>query len=55
MIMVKKTVRTNGRKEIEFEKDTDRYFLSKGYITVTPLNYDLTNFELLDRVKRWIL
>ncbi len=50
-----KTVRTNGRKEIEFEKDTDRYFLSKGYITVTPLNYDLTNFELLDRVKRWIL
>lgn len=44
-----------GRQEIEFERDTDRYFLSKGYVTVTPLHYDLTNFDLLQEVKGWIL
>lgn len=50
-----KTVRTNGRQDTKFREGTDRYFLSKGYATVTPLNYDLTNFELIDKVKDWIL
>ncbi|MEW8974204.1 MAG: 5'/3'-nucleotidase SurE [Tissierellaceae bacterium] len=49
------TVRVNGRKDTKFGKDTDRYFLSEGYVTLTPLNYDLTNFKLIDMVKNWIL
>ena len=44
-----------GRKETELEKGTDRYYLSKGFATITPLKYDLTNFELMDTVKEWLI
>ena len=50
-----KTLHVAGRNEIEFTEGTDRYYLSNGYITVTPLHYDLTNFELITRVKEWVL
>lgn len=43
-----------GRKKIDLKKDTDRYFLGQGYATVTPLHYDLTNFDSLKKVKQWI-
>jgi 5'-nucleotidase len=49
-----KILKLNGRKEMEAEKDTDRYYLSQGYATVTPLHYDLTNFGLLLEVEGWI-
>lgn len=47
-------IQTNGRRDIEFTKDTDRYFLRKGYATVTPLHYDLTNFKTLQKVQDWL-
>lgn len=49
-----KTLNLQGRKDIELEEDTDRYYLNQGYVTVTPLHYDLTNFNLLEKVKDWI-
>ncbi len=49
-----KTLEVKGRKHIELEKDTDRYYLRHGYATVTPLHYDLTNFNSLEIVKAWI-
>lgn len=49
-----KSVQVDGRFKIEYTKGTDRYFLDKGYVSITPLHYDLTNFELLDRVEEWI-
>ena len=49
-----KYIQTDGRRDIEFTKDTDRYFLREGYVTVTPLHYDLTNFETLETVKEWL-
>ncbi len=49
-----KILKLNGRKEMEVEKDTDRYYLSQGYATITPLHYDLTNFRLLEEVEGWI-
>lgn len=47
-------IQTNGRRKTKFTKNTDRYFLRKGYVTVTPLHYDLTNFETLEKVRDWI-
>ena len=47
-------IQTNGRRKIKFKKDTDRYFLQKGYVTVTPLHYDLTNFNTLKNVEEWL-
>lgn len=48
-----KILKLKGRRETEIEKDTDRYYLKEGYVTVTPLHYDLTNFKLLEEVKKW--
>lgn len=48
------TLKVDGRKDTELEEGTDRYYLYNGYITITPLKYDLTNFKLLDRVREWI-
>lgn len=47
------TLKIKGRGDIEFRKETDRYYLKKGYVTVTPLHYDLTNFELIEEIKDW--
>lgn len=38
------------RNEI-LEEDSDLYFLSQGYVTLTPLHFDFTNFKILDEVK----
>jgi 5'-nucleotidase len=49
-----RTLKTIGRREAELEKDTDRYYLYNGYATLTPLAYDLTNFGLIEKVKRCV-
>ena len=49
-----KILKLKGRKDEEFEEGTDRFYLSQGYVTVTPLHYDLTNFKLLEKVEDWI-
>lgn len=30
---------------------TDLFYIKKGYVTLTPLHYDLTNFKILNEVK----
>ncbi len=42
-----------GRRETELEEGTDRYYLSNGYATLTPLRYDLTNLKTINFVKDW--
>lgn len=42
-----------GRRETQLEEGTDRYYLSKGFATLTPLRYDLSNFNLIDIVSEW--
>lgn len=49
-----KVIKLNGRKDTDPDKDTDRFYLKEGYVTITPLHYDLTNFKLLEEVKNWI-
>ena len=34
-------------------EDTDTFFLKDGYITISPLQYDLTNFNLMKEVEKW--
>lgn len=43
-----------GRRDTKLEEGTDRYYLSKGYATITPLRYDLTNINLLEEVSTWL-
>ncbi|MBU3158250.1 5'/3'-nucleotidase SurE [Clostridium frigoris] len=35
------------------EEDSDTIYFKDGYVTVTPLHYDLTNFEILQDVGKW--
>lgn len=32
-------------------EETDLYYIKRGYVTLTPLHYDLTNYEILKQVK----
>lgn len=42
---------TKGTRNDISEDDSDLYFLSQGYVTLTPLHFDFTNFRILDEVK----
>ncbi|AJA49323.1 5'-nucleotidase SurE [Clostridium pasteurianum DSM 525 = ATCC 6013] len=44
----------NGQINELHENDTDVHFLRAGYVTLTPLHYDLTNFKILRDVEKWI-
>ena len=43
---IKKGIRNNISEE-----DSDLYYLAQGYVTLTPLHFDFTNFRILDEVK----
>jgi 5'-nucleotidase len=34
-------------------RDTDLHAVKRGYVSVTPIHYDLTAYEALDRVSAW--
>lgn len=42
---------TKGTRNEISEEESDLYFLSQGYVTLTPLHFDFTNFKILDEVK----
>lgn len=46
-----KTYRLGGKISDYDYEDTDIYYLRRGYVTLTPLHYDLTNFQILKEVK----
>lgn len=48
------SLKLEGRNKIKFEQGTDRYYLKKNFVTVTPLIYDLTNRRLIEEVNSWI-
>ena len=35
------------------EEGSDTIYFKEGYVTVTPLHYDLTNFKMLDETRKW--
>lgn len=37
----------------QHEEDTDLYALDKGFVSIVPVSYDLTHFELLEKLKTW--
>jgi 5'-nucleotidase len=41
-----------GRKDADLKGNTDRYHLSEGFATLTPLSYDFTNFHLMEKVRQ---
>jgi 5'-nucleotidase len=43
-----------GKVNESDEKEVDVHFFKEGFITLTPLHYDLTNFKILQEVEKWI-
>lgn len=37
----------------EHQEDTDLWALQKGYVSVVPVAYDLTDFKMLEELKKW--
>ena len=35
------------------EEESDTLYFKEGYVTVTPLHYDLTNFKIINDVSKW--
>ena len=44
----------NGTINEEKNLDSDRFYLKQGYVTVTPLHYDFTNYNVIKEVENWI-
>ncbi|GMQ58674.1 5'/3'-nucleotidase SurE [Vallitalea sediminicola] len=42
-----------GVRVVEHVPETDSYYVDNGFVTVTPLHYDLTNFNILNDVSQW--
>ena len=34
--------------------DTDEYALKNGYVSIVPIDIDLTHYQLIDRLKNWL-
>lgn len=37
----------------EGDEDTDFYAISKGYISITPIHLDMTNYSSIEELQRW--
>ncbi len=44
------TLELHGRNNEKEVNKSDRYYLEQGYVTVTPLVYDLTNIKLIEKL-----
>jgi 5'-nucleotidase len=50
---MEKGFRLQGEADGVLDEETDVLYISKRYITVTPLHYDLTNFKVINEVRGW--
>ncbi len=46
---------TGSLEEVDNEQDVDQWAVKNKYISVTPIQYDLTDYTMLDVMKRWKL
>lgn len=50
---MEKGYQLKGEPSDEHDEDTDVQYIKEGYVTVTPLHYDLTNYGVIDEVNGW--
>lgn len=47
----KKNIKTVARKPYKIIENSDHYYLKQGYITITPLRFEFTNEDLIQKFK----
>ncbi|KMT21383.1 5'/3'-nucleotidase SurE [Clostridium cylindrosporum] len=45
---------TCGYPKDDVTDNTDVYYIGEGFVTLTPLHYDLTNFNIINDVAKWV-
>ncbi|MEO0215465.1 MAG: 5'/3'-nucleotidase SurE [candidate division WOR-3 bacterium] len=45
----------NGVLDYKLDANTDFEAVEMGYVSITPLKLDLTNYEAIEEIKRWLL
>jgi len=48
-------MRTGSYKMIDVDEGTDALVLAQGFVSVTPVSFDLTSYEMLEEFSRWEL
>lgn len=43
----------SGEAVDEYNNDCDLSLITRGYITVTPIHFDLTKFDMIAKLKKW--
>ena len=43
------------KKDFDNRKDTDEWALSNRYVSIVPVQFDLTSFDSLTKLKSWNL
>jgi 5'-nucleotidase len=44
---------TGNLEVIDHSDDTDHIAVMKNYISITPIHYDLTDYEMLEKMRKW--
>ncbi len=44
---------TGERRPIEEEEDADERVVREGFVSVTPIQYDLTHYNFMENLKQW--
>jgi 5'-nucleotidase len=44
---------TGNLIEVDTESDTDQAAIKKKYVSVTPIHFDLTDYETFEKMKSW--
>jgi 5'-nucleotidase len=44
---------TGFLEEDDRETDADQWAVTHRYISVTPIQYDLTDYSLIERIEEW--
>jgi 5'-nucleotidase len=46
---------TGSLAQVDKELDVDQSAVTHGYVSVTPIQYDLTDYDMLEQMRRWKL
>jgi 5'-nucleotidase len=44
---------TGGLEAVDKDLEFDEAAVRNKYISITPIHYDLTNYKMLEAMKRW--
>jgi 5'-nucleotidase len=46
---------TGNLRQLDREEDVDQVAIMRNYVSITPIQYDLTDYRMLDVMKKWDL